>query len=237
VLALQASWRREQHRLSDALSLFDRALEIDRWGETSSLLMGKAKVLEKLGRFDEAVGMLRQAGSQVDAAREPRKVWIVRELLVLNLCHLGRHAQAKLLLGEVRRLARKLGNRLDLLRVDWLQGIVAAGLGEHHEAISIFERVRAKLVEDEIAYDVALVTLELAEVHAFLDHTAEVKKLARESAPFFQAQQVHREAQTALELFRQAAERNALSAERIRQFVVYLYRAQDDPQLRFEEAA
>ena|GEM_PF-454183 len=237
VLALQASLRREQRRLPEALALFNLALEIDRWGETPSLLMGKAKVLEKLGQFDDAIAVLRQAGSQVDAEREPRKLWVVRELLVLNLCHLGRHGQAQLLLGDVRALARRLGNRLDLLRVDWLQGIVTAGLGHHEEAIPILKRVRAKLVQDDIAYDAALVTLELAEVHATLGHTAEVKKLARESAPFFQAQQVHHEAQVALELFRQAAEREAVTAASIRQFVVYLYRAQDDPQLHFEAAA
>ncbi|HEV3074644.1 MAG TPA: hypothetical protein VHB47_09530 [Thermoanaerobaculia bacterium] len=237
VLHIEASLRREQRRLSDALALFDRALEIDRWGETSSLLMGKAKVLEKLGQFDDAIGLLRQASSQVDAKREPRKLWVARQLLLVNLCHLGHHAKAQLLLGEVEAMARNLGNRLDLLRVDWVQGRIAAGLGGHEEAIPILEGVRAKLAADDIAYDAALVTLELAEIHASLGHTAKVKKLARESAPFFQAQQVHHEAQAALELFRQAAEREALSAEKIRQFVVYLYRAQDDPQLRFEEAA
>jgi tetratricopeptide (TPR) repeat protein len=237
VLGLQASLRREQRRLPEALAMFDRALAIDRWGETSSLLMGKAKVLEKLGQFDDAIGVLRQAGAQVDASREPRKLLIVRELLVLNLSRLGRHAEAQLLLGEVRALARKLGNRLDLLRVDWLQGIVAAGLGRHEEAIALLERVRTRLVADDIAYDAALVTLELAEVHASLGHTAEVKRLARESAPFFQAQQVHHEAQAALELFRQAAELEAVTAEKIHQFVAYLYQAQDDPHLRFEAAA
>ena len=237
VLHIEAALRREERRLPEAVELFDRALDVDRWGETPALLMGKARVLEKLGRFDEAIGMLRQAGSQVDAEREPRKVWIVRTLVLLNLSRLGRHGEAQLLLGDVRRLAQKLGNRLDLLRVDWIQGIVAAGLGQHHEAIPIFKRVRAQLIEDEIAYDAALVTLELAEVHASLSHTAEVKQLARESAPIFQAQKVHPEAQAALELFRQAAEREAVTAESIRQFVVYLYRAQDDPQLRFEAAA
>jgi len=237
MLHIEASLLRERRRLKEALGLFDKALEIDRWGETPGLLMGKAKVLEKLGQFDEAIAVLRQAGSQVDAEREPRKLLIVRELLVLNLCHLGRHGEAQLLLGDVRALARKLGNRLDLLRVDWLQGIVAAGLGRHEEAIPILKRVRAKLVQDDIAYDAALVTLELAEVHASLGHTAEVKKLARESVPIFQAQKVHHEAQVALELFRRAAEREAVTAASIRQFVVYLYRAQDDPQLHFEAAA
>jgi transcriptional regulator with XRE-family HTH domain len=237
VLGLRATLLRDQRRLPEALALFDRAIEVDRWGESSALLMGKAKVFEKLGQFEEAIGLLRQAGSQVDPKREPRRFLIVRELVVLNLCHLGRHGQAQLLLGEVRALAQRLGNRLDLLKIDWLQGIIVAGLGQHEEAIPILERVRGTLVEDDLAYEAALVTLELAEIHASLGHTAEVKRLARESTPFFQAQEVHHEAQAALELFRQAAEREAITAESIHRFVVYLYRAQDDPQLQFEEAA
>jgi hypothetical protein len=87
------------------------------------------------------------------------------------------------------------------------------------------------------AYDAALATLELAEVHAGLGHTAEVKALARESAPIFEDQQVHREAQRALALFRQAAEEERVSGELLRSLIVYLYRARHDPQLRFAAAA
>jgi transcriptional regulator with XRE-family HTH domain len=234
VLGLEAALRREGGRLPEALTLFDRALAVDRWGETPALLMGKAKALERLGRFDEAVVLLRQAGVRLDAEEEPRKSLIVRELLVLNLCHLGRHGDAEQMIGEVRGLARQLGNRLDLVRVDWLQGRIAAGLGRHDEAIALLERVRAKFVEDEIGYDAALVTLELAEIHATLGHRAEVKSLARESAPIFAQQGVHAEARRALELFRQAALQDRATAQLLRAVVNYLYRARHDPRLRFE---
>jgi hypothetical protein len=40
VLHLEASLRREQRRLGEALALLDQALAIDRWGETPSLLIG-----------------------------------------------------------------------------------------------------------------------------------------------------------------------------------------------------
>jgi transcriptional regulator with XRE-family HTH domain len=236
VLGLEAALRRDGHRLSEAVALFDRALGIDRWGETPTLLIGKAKVLERLGRFEEAVVLLRQAGGGLDAKEEPRKVLIVRELLLLNLCHFGRHREAELLVGEVRALACQLGNQLDLVRVDWLQGRIAAGLGRHDEAIALLERVRRKFVDDKIAYDAALVTLELAEIHAILGHRAEVRALARESAPIFEEQEVHAEARRALELFRRAAEEERLTAELVRAVIVYLYRARQDPRLRFKRS-
>lgn len=234
VLHIEAALRREGGRLPEALALFDRALAVDRWGETPALLMGKAKTLERLGRFEESVVLLRQAGARLDAEEDPRKLWIVRALLLLNLCHLGRHTEAELMISEVRELARQLGNRLDLVRVDWLQGRIAAGLGRHDEAIALLVGVRAKFVEDEIAYDAALVTLELAEIHLTLGHRVEVKSLARESAPIFAQQGVHAEARRALDLFRRAALQDRATAHLLRAVVSYLYRARHDPRLRFE---
>src|ERR1700732_3516612 len=149
VLHIEAALRREERRLPEALALFERALAIDRWGETTSLLMGKARAVQRLGQIEEAVVLLRQAGARLDAEKEPRKALVVRQLLLLNLCHLGRHTEAELMIGEVRALARRLGNQLDLVRADWAEGRIAAGLGRHDEAIAILERVRRKFVDDE----------------------------------------------------------------------------------------
>jgi transcriptional regulator with XRE-family HTH domain len=237
VLRLEASLRREQRRLPEALALIERAIEINRWGETPALLIGKAKALEELGQHEAAIALLLQAAAQVDGEREPRNFLATRQLLVLNLCHLGRHAEAKLGLAEVRALAEKLGNQLDLLRVDWVQGLVAAGLGWTDEAIGLLGRVRAAFMAQENAYDTALVTLELAQVYATLGRTAEVKALARESAPIFEAQGVHREARRALALFRRAAEEERVSGELVRGVLTYLYRSRHNAQVRYEAAA
>jgi tetratricopeptide (TPR) repeat protein/transcriptional regulator with XRE-family HTH domain len=237
VLHLDASLRRDQRRLREALALLDEALVIDGWGETPTLLMSKAKVLEELGQYDSAIALLIRAASQLDREREPRNLFVVQSLLALNLCHLGRHAEAERSLAEPRALATKLGNRLDLLRVDWLQGKVAAGLGRTDDAIGALGRVRAAFMAQDNAYDTALVTLELAEIHAALGNTAEVKALAQESAPVFQAQGVHREAQKALDLFRRAAEEEKITAELVRGVVTFLYRSRHDSRVRYQRPA
>ena len=234
VFHIEAALLRNTRHLSEALELFNRALKIDRWGETPGLLIGKAKALERLDRFEDGIVLLRQAGARIEAEEEPRKAWVVQELLLLNLCHLGRHAEAELMIGDVRALAHQLGNQLDQVRVDWVQGRIDTGLGRHEEAIVALERVRRKFVEDEIAYDGALVTLELAELHAILGHSEQVKSLARESAPIFTQQGVHAEARRALELFRRAVEDERVTIELVRAVIVYLYRARHDPRLRFE---
>jgi tetratricopeptide (TPR) repeat protein/uncharacterized protein YbaR (Trm112 family) len=160
VLHLEASLRREQRRVHEALALLDQALAIDRWGETPSLLIGKARALDELGQHEAAIALLLRAESQLDRLREPRNLCVVRDLLARNLCHLRRYAEAELALAEARALATALGNQLDLLRVDWLRGTVAAGRGRTDEAIDALGRVRAAFMAQDNAYDTALVTLE-----------------------------------------------------------------------------
>jgi hypothetical protein len=132
------------------------------------------------------------------------------------------------MLGELRQLARSLGNQLDLLRVEWLQGRVAAGLGRTDEAIAALGGVRDTFIAQANAYDAALATLEQAEVYTALRRTAEVKALARASASIFHDQGVHREARRALDLFRRAAEWERVTAELAHQIVAYLYRSRHD---------
>jgi tetratricopeptide (TPR) repeat protein len=237
VLSLVASMRRDQRRLGEALVALDEGLEIDRWGETPALLLGKARTLIELGEFEASIDQLRLAGTFVEGEAEPRRPYVIESLWVLNLCHLGRYGEAAKRLPRLRQLAR--GNRLDELRADWQAGTVAAGQGRQDEALAVLHRVRGEFIALRNAYDAALVTLELAEMQAALGNTAEVKKLARESAPIFMDQRVHREARRALALalFRQAAEEERITGELLRALIAYLRRARRDPQLSFAAGA
>ncbi len=117
-----------------------------------------------------------------------------------------------------------------------LQGRVAAGFGRSDEAIATLGRVRHAFMAQNNVYDAAFATLGLAEVHAALRRTSDVKELVRASAPILSDQGVHREARQALELFRRAAEEERVSAELVRQVVAYLYRSRHDARVRFEAA-
>jgi tetratricopeptide (TPR) repeat protein len=151
VLHLQASLCNAQGRLRPALALLDRALAIDRWGETASLLISKACVLEGLGEFEQAIALLRHATAQVGSEWLPRQLFLIRAHLLSNLCVLGRHAEADLILPEVRSLALQLGNDLDRVRALWMEGRVAAGLQRNEEALTKLSRVRAHLMARKIS--------------------------------------------------------------------------------------
>jgi tetratricopeptide (TPR) repeat protein len=235
VLDLEASVLRAQGEPAAALDRLEQAIAIcpsqDALGR---ILLKKCKTLENLGLYVEALATLSQAEPLIDPEREPRNLCVLQFNRVVNLCHLGRHAEAEGALPGLRRLVGQLDNAMDQIRLSWLEGRIAAGLGRNPEAIERFSGVRDEMAAREIRYDEALVSLEVAELHLREGHTAEVKALARQMEPVFRDQGVHEEARKALDLFRRAVERETVTAELARRLVVYLYRAQGNPKLRFE---
>jgi transcriptional regulator with XRE-family HTH domain len=232
---LQASLRRDQRRFADALALLDDALAAGRGELRGRILLKKATVLFTLGDFKEAVVVLRDATPFVEGEREPGLIFALQFNLAVNLCFLGRHAEAEKLLHHIREVAA--GNDLDLVRLRWLEGRVAAGMGRREAALTALSSAREEFTTREIAYDAALVTLELAALYLDDGRTAEVRTLSRHMMWVFQAQGVHQEARAALHLFREAAERDAATSDMVRNMVQFLHRAQYDPALRFDAAA
>jgi transcriptional regulator with XRE-family HTH domain len=234
LLDLKASLRRAQGRFGEARELLDRALTVDRGGRAGRILLKKATVLEALGEIEEAIATLHQAAPWVEAENSPQLLFALRFNLAVNLCFLERPSEAESLLPGLWELAKELGQGLDLVRLRWLEGRVAAGLGRREEARVALEETLGEFTQREIAYDAALVSLELAVLSLEEGRTGEVKKLAREMAWIFQAQGVHREALAALRLFQEAAEQEAVTVEMARRLTAYLHRAQNDPSLQFE---
>jgi transcriptional regulator with XRE-family HTH domain len=233
ILDLEASLRRSQRRLPEAVDLLDRALAIE-GSARGRLLIKKSKTREEMGDLESAIALLREAEPFVNPEKEPRLWLCLRHNLLDYLSKLGRAAEAESLLPEVRTLSGRLGNELDWVRLQWAEGRIEAGLGRRERAIEILNRVRGEFAAEEIGFDTALVTLELAVLYAEDGRTAEVKVLARHLVPVFAAQDVHREALAALTLFRQAAEKEAVTVRMASRLLDYLRRAQHEPDLRFE---
>jgi len=231
LLDLEASLRKHQGRFEEALSLLEEALVASRPENRGGLLLNKAVTLEQMGNAERAIAVLEQAVPWIDEHREPRLRCVLRFNQAVNLCHLGRHAEAQTLLPEVRALAASLGNELDLVRALWLGGRILAGLGQPEQAIAALDQVRRELAGLGIPYDAALVTLEIAALHLELGRTGEVKALARQMAPVFRAQGVHREALAAIELFCSAAHREVVTVDLTRRLVEFLEKAQRNPML------
>jgi transcriptional regulator with XRE-family HTH domain/tetratricopeptide (TPR) repeat protein len=238
LLELEASLRRAQRRLPEALALLDLALAASQRPERRvRLLIITAKTLEETRDFAGAVELLRQAAPLVEEQADPRLRLAVRLNLIAGLCDLGRAEDASPLVAEARTLAVNLGNELDLVRLRWIEGKVAAGLGRLDEALAAFDDARHDFVARELPYDAALLTLELAQLLAKAGRTAAVKTLARESAAVFATLQVPPEAQRALGVFLEAAEAERLSVEVAGRLAAWFCRARREPHLRFDPLA
>jgi len=235
LLDLEASLRRARRRFAEALDLLGRALAAaPTSARAASILLNTAFTHEQDGDCEAAAAALARAAPLLAGGGERRLVWVHRLNLAVNLCHLGRHAEAAPLAAEARELAVALENEIDLLRVLWLESRIAAGLGRREEAVAALRRVRRDFASKGIPYDAALATLELAILLLEENANAEVRALAGEMVAIFESLEVHREALAAAQVFWPAVEQEAATAELGRRLLCYLERARHDPELRFE---
>ena len=237
VLGLRSSLLRDQRRFTEAIELLDQALIVDKGLETKYLHLNRAKLFEELEDFSKAVEALRSAAPLIESEGETRFLFILRHNLAVNLCFLGRYGETRELLPSLGTLAARLGNDLDRLRVRWLEGRLLVGLGKKDEGIGTLFRVREELISRGVAFDAALVSIEMAVIYLEEQRTEEVKHLARQMASVFRLQGVHREALAALKLFRDAAECQTVTLELARKLLAYLRRAKNDPGFQFEEVS
>jgi tetratricopeptide (TPR) repeat protein/DNA-binding transcriptional regulator YiaG len=196
------------------------------------LLLKKARTLECAGEYETALEVLRETKPHLDAQDDPRLLLSYHFNRAVYHCHLDRYQEAEALLLPVEASADPV-NELDGVRLDWLRGRVWAGLGRRQVAVAALARVRDYFHAEAIAYDYAVVSVELGTILLEEGRAREVRELAEEMMWIFKSQGIHKEALEALALFCQAAKAEQAPLDWARRLVRYLYRAQNDPNLRF----
>jgi len=235
-LDLLASFHRDYQRFDLALSALDRALVLDPERlHAGRIRMKKAKTLAARVDLEIAIEELRGAAGESDA-REPRLLLCLRHNLADYLSKLDRFAEAEALVPEVRDLARRHGGEIDRVRLLWIEGRIAAGLGSSETATAKLGQVRGEFLRRDMFYDAALAALELASIYLREGRTAQVRDLARQMLPVFAKDEIHREAFAAITLFRQAAEQERATLAFAERLSAFLLAARGNPGLRFEAA-
>jgi len=189
------------------------------------------------GDYEVSIETLQQAESLIagEQEHEPRLLFACLFNRAVNELYLDRYEAAEQSLPRIEELAAGMRNtELAGIRTRWLKGRTWAGLGRREEALAALSEVRGYLLTEEIAYDFALVSLELATLYLEQGRTRLVKELAEEMVWIFKGEKVHKEALAALALFRHAVRTEKAQAEWTRGLVKYMYRAQHNPLLRFE---
>ena len=235
ILDLKAPLRTAQRRFPEALALLDRAIALFLEGQpefrdphlAGRSLISKAFVLIEMGESETAIEILKKANGLIDPDRDPRLLLCVRHNLVDNLSKMGHHGEAADLVPDLRELAAAHGSAPDRLRLQWVEGRVAAGLGDHGRARRLLTEVRQTFLADGNVYEAALATLDLVIPDLQEGKTAEVRELVDEMVTVFRDHDIPREALAALLLFQEATRRDTANTDLAHKVAATLTRARE----------
>lgn len=238
---LLASLRRDQSRHAEAFQLYELAIAIyqklGRWHLLGRTLAQKSMVCGEVGESALEMKLLRRALDLLDPQEEPRMFLAARHNLILALNESGRHREAFALLFHTRPLYLQNGDRMNLLRLRWLEGQVSLGLGRIEQAETAFREVRQSFLGLDLAYEAALASLDLAAVYAIQRRNAEMRELAEEMFVIFQSRHIHREAMAAILVFHGAAAAEQVELDLVREVAAFLRRSRTDPELQFSRSS
>jgi tetratricopeptide (TPR) repeat protein len=228
ILSFKASLRTTQGRYDEAARLLDGAITVyrqarDRHEEGRALIL-KGTALGHAGRYREAVRLIRRGLTRIDLFQEPRLLVTARHNLIFFMTDGGLYQEAEDSLAETRLLYVELGERMNLVRLRWLEGKIARELGRLEDAEAALGEARSAFLAEGIGIDAALVSLDLAILHMQRGETTALKDLAAEMRPIFESGDVHPEALAAVLLFQQAAEAEQVTRTLVDQVAAQLQR-------------
>jgi tetratricopeptide (TPR) repeat protein len=231
LMYLKAPLRTAQRRFVEALKLLDDAVELFLHGEyPDPHLAGRSFIKKSVAYIDmgdtvSAIQALKKANGLIDPQREPRLLLCLRHNLADNLSKAGQYQEAAALLPDLKELAATHGCAKDRLRLEWIEGRVAAGLGDHDRAHHLLTKVRQTFLAEGNAFDAALASLDLSISYLAEGKNAEVRELTDELVIVFRDLEVAREPMAALLLFQEAARQETATAELAREVAASLTRA------------
>ncbi len=216
VMDLTASLYTDKRRFSEAQRLLDWTHEIyQRQGDRHAAgraLISKGISARAALQPEEGLRFLAQGLRRIDAGRDSKLVFLAVQGLIGCLVDCGEITAAKALFETSRDLHALFGERFDVIRAYWLEGQIAAGLGEDENAEQLLRRAREGFEGAGLSYHAAVVSLDLAAVWLRQGRTPEIKDLVDETVAIFKARNIHREAIGALLLLKTALQKDRATA-------------------------
>jgi tetratricopeptide (TPR) repeat protein len=233
IAELFASLRIAQRCFGEALRMLDIAYSLY-MAQGDSRSAGRAAVKEGIaaghsGDAEEAAAILAGALPLLDRRRDGRLAFTALHNLLWFQVESGAFREARLLLFDVQSLYLRYAAPIDRIKLRWLEGRIAAGLGDLDRAERAFVHARQGLAEAGLAFHAAIAALDLGEIWLRQGRTAEVRGLVEELVAAFRAVGVEREALAALLMLRDALRRDAADLESLRFVASCLKRLDRDP--------
>jgi tetratricopeptide (TPR) repeat protein len=234
---IEGALRKDQRQFKEAEELLVRAVNL--YGltgtkeESAQPLITLGLLYYDRGDYRKAIEVTRVSAEMMSPKTDPRFYLCARHNLALFLAESGDYSAAAEILHEDARLYHKFPDLWTNLRQTWLKGKIAWGLGDLAEAERLLGEARNGFILQNIGYDAAMVSVDLALIYVQQKRTRELKRLADEMHQIFAAGDVHREAVAALLLFEDAVREEKLTAKVVEDLAGYLKRARSNSGLRF----
>jgi tetratricopeptide (TPR) repeat protein len=240
VASLEASLRMDLRQFPEAAALLADAERTCRHLGDST---GTAKILIQMGKCaflqcapEEALRYYDAAADLLAPDLEPHLYLLVQHNRADSLIDLGRADEAAAILNANRHRYAGYNQQDFPTALAWLEARIYRLRGGLAEAEASFLVARDRYLKRGLAFDAALVSLDLAELYLEWGRHQQVPPLAAMVIPIFQSQQVHHEALATWLLFQRATTAERLTAARLAGLRRYFHLARRDPAYHFDEA-
>src|SRR5579863_322943 len=209
IISFDASYIRMMGDFEAAESVLEEALRIYVTAGDSHM-QGRTliKMGDAIGYVNPERGILHltRAIDLINTSREPRLELCAQHDLAHFLSDAGSPEEALALLDRARPLYKQFPDDWTQLRLHWLEGRIARGLGHLDEAVHIFRQVFQAFRERDLHYDLVMAAIDLAEAQVAQGSHEAAARLAAEIYTAMGAWGLHRHALTAWLMLENALE-------------------------------
>jgi tetratricopeptide (TPR) repeat protein len=158
------------------------------------------------GQPEEAVRILQEAIPLIDRVEDPRLFLAAHHNLARCYIDLGQPEEALVVYYQARDLYRGHSDSMILLRATWQEGQLLREIGHLHNAEAALLRARRGFLEAGLAYEAAMVSLDLAEVYKKAGLTDKLRRTIAEALPILKALRASQDTLAALLQLQDVAE-------------------------------